>query len=502
VSSSPASPLVVISNRLPLALREVEGGGWRATPGEGGLVSALTPLLQRQGGVWVGWPGAPAAEGQEEAVQEFATAAGYNIATVPLSADEVHGYYYGFANEILWPLFHGFETRCNFVPGYWQAYTAANRKFAAAAAQEAGRSEFTWVHDYQLMLVGEMLREAGLAQRLGYFLHIPFPAPEIFFKLPWRAELLRGLLAYDLIGFQTLRARRNFVHCLQQLDLPGLRVGGRGDVVTIRLGGRQIRAGAFPISINYRELDQLARSPAVAEAAAGIRERFAGSQLLLGMDRLDYTKGIPERLDALGLVLQRRPDLRDRLCLVQLTIPSREDVPEYRQLRAEIEQRVSAINGEYTVPGGRPPVQYLHQSLPRAEVAGWLRAADVALVTPLRDGMNLVAKEYCACQVDAAGALVLSEFAGAAVELARGALLVNPYDVERTADAIEQALALPPGERRARLRRLRSQIARHDIYHWLADVLHAAFDRRLSDEPRVADHLPPVDPGLITGGSA
>jgi trehalose 6-phosphate synthase len=488
--------LIVVSNRLPVVL-DREEPGWRVKAGSGGLVTAMAPILQARGGTWIGWPGTHESQGVAEAMADHSATLGYDLVGVPLSESEVQGFYYGFANEILWPLMHGFETRCNFAPEYWHAYSGVNRKFAEAVAAAALPHDYIWIHDYQLMLVADMLRSAGLRQRIGFFLHIPFPAPEVFFKLPWRAELLHGLLAFDLIGFHTVRNRRNFVHCLQQLDLPGLRVTGRGDVVTVHYAGRQIRVGAFPISIDYKAISREAAGQAVTQRAEGLRADMGGRKLVIGIDRLDYTKGIPHRLEAFRHALREEPELAAQVCLMQLTVPSRENVPEYERLRGEIERLVGEINGQFTLPGGPVPVQYLHRSLPREEVYACLRAADVGLVSPLRDGMNLVAKEYCACQTENRGVLVLSEFAGAAAELKHGALLINPYDVEGTAEAIRRALAMPAQERAVRMSKLRTQVARNDIFRWLDDFLDAAFARHLSDFPRLEDHLPAVDMRLF-----
>jgi trehalose 6-phosphate synthase len=491
------SRLVVVSNRLPIVLVQDEQQAWMVKPGAGGLVSALAPVLQARGGVWVGWPGIYDQAGVVEAMQAHSDSLGYDMQPVPLTEAEVQGYYYGFSNEILWPLLHGFETRCNFAPAYWHDYVSANQKFADAVLANTRRSDFVWIHDYQLMLVADQLRQAGLTNKLGFFLHIPFPAPEVFFKLPWRAQLLRGLLAFDLIGFQTVRNRRNFIHCLQQLDLPDLRITGRGDVVTAHIGERSIRIGAFPISIDYGHVNAAAAAPEVTRLSEELREKFGHNQLIIGIDRLDYTKGIPHRLEAFKLALERYPELRDHVCLMQLTVPSRENVPEYERLRHDIERLVGEINGEYTSPGNRVPIQYLHRSMGRDEVYACLRAADVGLVTPLRDGMNLVAKEYCACQVEERGVLVLGESAGAAAELKTGALLINPYDVEATASSIYQALTMPLSERRSRMRRLRRQIKEHDIFRWLDEVLDAAFAKHLSDFPQLTDHLPEVDLAVV-----
>jgi len=496
--------LVVVSNRLPVVLKR-QAGSWEATPGAGGLVTALTPVLKQRGGVWIGWPGVVARASKRRTDREEsqtseqeridaalnATAAetGYILHPVMLSQEEIDGFYYGFANEILWPLFHGFETRCNFNPAYWRDYETANEKFAAAVLEHCQPTDFVWIHDYHLMLAGRELRRAEPGLRLAYFLHIPFPTPDVFFKLPWRAQILEGLLAFDLVGFQTRRDRCNFTDCLRLLRLPKLKISGRSSTVTIEFSERISRAGAFPISIDFTEISTQAGSAEVAEGAWLFHEQFPERQIILGMDRLDYTKGIPERLTAFRTALAQYPALRGKVTLVQVTVPSRENVPEYERLRAEIEQLVGEINGEYTIPGWIP-VHYLHRSFPRKQVLSMLRAAEIALVTPLRDGMNLVAKEFCACDIDQRGVLILSEFAGAASELKRGAIVVNPYDVEGTANAIHTAVHMPATERRSRMKRMREQIRQHDIYHWVDTLLGAAANR-LVEGPAEAENLVP-----------
>jgi trehalose 6-phosphate synthase len=485
---------------LPVALKKTTKG-WDVTPGAGGLVTALAPVLQARGGTWIGWPGTHETRGVGAAMHQSSGRLGYQLLPVTLSEAEVQDYYYGFSNEILWPLFHSFEARCNFEPRYWQAYESANRKFAEVVSRALRPDDYVWIHDYQLLLVADMLRQTGLHQKLGFFLHIPFPAPGTFFKLPWRMKLLRGLLSFDLVGFQTIRDRRNFVHCLQQLNLPGLKVGGRGDVVSVEYGNRSIRVGAFPISIDYRSINREASTPAMEQAVAKLRKETEDIKLIAGIDRLDYTKGIPHRLKAFAYALERDPSLVEQACFIQVTVPSRENVAEYERLRLQIEQLVGQINGRFSIPGRRIPIHYVNRGMSHDEVLVLLRAADIGLVSPLKDGMNLVAKEYCACQIDESGVLILSEFAGAAVELQHGALLINPYDVEATADAICQALVMPLPDRKARMRRMRQQIARNDIFRWLDDFLRAAFSKQLDDFPRLEDHLPIVDLSAFVDGS-
>ena len=483
------SRLVAVSNRLPVVLSS-ENGKWGTKPGSGGLITAMAPVLRDRGGLWIGWPGAAEVAGLGGLLKSASASAGYDLVPVELTGDEVRGFYYGFANEILWPLFHGLETRCNFDPAYWRDYKSANAKFAKAVAELCTEKDFVWIHDYHLALVGSELRAMGCDFKLGYFLHIPFPPPDVFFKLPWRAQLLEGLLAFDLVGFQTVRDRRNFTSCLHQLKLGGLKISGTGSVVNVEFRNRNIRAGAFPISIDFREISGKADSPEVAEKAWLFHEHFPGRQIIIGMDRLDYTKGIPERLEAFRIALRDHPELIGKITLVQVTVPSREDVPEYRELLLSIERIVGEINGEFTIPGEWVPIHYIHRSLERSEVYAYLRASEIALVTPLRDGMNLIAKEFCACDIDLSGVLILSEFAGAAAELSRGALLVNPYDVEGMADAIFRAYTMGAGERKERMRKMRDAIRKNDIFNWVDSVLGAAFAVHLADLPKVEEFIP------------
>jgi trehalose 6-phosphate synthase len=480
--------LIVVSNRLPFSFRQDERGAWRAEPGGGGLVTALLPVLRGRGGLWIGWTGAA---GGEEALAEALAAAGagagYRLAGVPLSAEEMDKFYLGFSNEIIWPLFHDLQSLCNFEPAYWRTYCEVNAKFAEVVKAHAGDGDFIWIHDYHLMNVAAELRRRGVRSRLGFFLHIPFPAPDLFLKLPWRRTLLEALLEFDLVGFQTARDRRNFVQCVRLLA-KDVQMEGRGQVLQARTGGRTVRIGAFPISIDFAAFQRGADTPAVRDKAAELHRLLPKRRLLLGIDRLDYTKGIPLRLQAFENLLERYPDLRERVSFIQVVVPSREDIPEYHRLRTEIEQRVGHINGRFARPGGWVPVWYEYRSLTRLELLAYYRAADIGLITPLKDGMNLVAKEYCTCSIEEDCVLILSEFAGAAAELARGALLVNPYDVEGVADAVRRAFDMDPAERRARMRRMRHAIREHDVFWWVDSFLRAAITRDLRAFPQPAGH--------------
>jgi trehalose 6-phosphate synthase len=406
-----------------------------------------------------------------------------------LTAQERDKFYYGFSNEVLWPLFHDLHSRCNFDPSYWPVYQQVNRKFAEVSAQASTPDDFIWVHDYHLLVVGQQLRALGVKAQTGLFLHIPFPALDVYVKLPWRTQLLHALLEYGLIGFQTVRDRTNFVQCVRTLVGHDVEVKGRGQVVTLKVGKRAVRLGAFPIGIDFEEFATQAMTPQVTERARLVQEDTRNRKLILGVDRLDYTKGVPDKLKAFRMGLARFPELQRRVTLIQIVVPSREHIPEYYDLKTEIERLVGRINGEFTRPGW-VPIHYIHRSLDRTDLLSYYRAAAIGLVTPLRDGMNLVAKEFCACNVDGDAVLILSEFAGAAAQLQDGALLVNPYDVEGVADAIQKAFTMDAEERRARMMRIRKTVREHDIFWWTDAFLRAAISRELDDFPVVHEYIP------------
>jgi trehalose 6-phosphate synthase len=483
------SRLIVVSNRLPVAFRRDASGNWTAQPGSGGLVTALLPVLRDRGGTWIGWPGAAGDEpGFAPALGAAGAEAGFTLEAVPLQASEVRDFYHGFSNEIVWPLFHDLVSLCNFDPAYWDVYLDVNRKFARTVAARAQPGDFVWIHDYQLMNVGEHLRALGTRSRLGFFLHIPCPAPDIFMKLPWRTALVDALLEYVLGGFQTARDRRNFLACAQQL-VEGFGYEGRAPVVNASVRGRRLRVGSFPISIDYNAFMRAAAADAVAEKARELHRLLPKRKLVLGIDRLDYTKGIALRLRAFQTLLERHPELRGQVSLIQVVVPSREDIPQYQAMKTEIEQLVGRINGALARPGGWVPVWYEFRSLSRLELLAYYRAADIALVTPLKDGMNLVAKEYCACSIEEDCVLILSEFAGAAEQLSGGAILVNPYDVHGVAEAIRRAHQRPAEERVARMRTMRRGIRRNDVFNWVDSFLRAAVARELRDFPAPAARM-------------
>lgn len=481
--------LIIVSNRLPIVLKQDPEGKWRSEPGSGGLVTALAPVLRGSGGLWIGWPGVTETANLDLAglLGDTVSDAGYALAPVVLSRRDVKRYYYGFANEILWPLFHDMQTRCNFDPGYWQVYRKVNRTFAAAVMAAANKNDHIWVHDYHLMGVGLELQERWPDVRVGYFLHIPFPSPDIFLKLPWRLEILNALLAYDLVGLQTRRDQRNFVDCIR-LMRKDVVVQGSGKLVCAIVDGRQVRIGNFPISIDVDEFADRAGSAEVdrrvAEIQADLNTQSSRRNLLLGVDRLDYSKGIPERLKAFANVLERFPHLRETISLVQIVIPSRVRIPKYQDLKLDIERLVSAINGRYAQTDW-VPIHYIFRSVDRTELVALYRAADIALITPLKDGMNLVAKEYCAANIAQDGVLILSEFAGAADQLQKEALIVNPFDVEKVAEAIATACGMPLKEKRRRMRALQRKVRRSDVFGWVDAFLNAL----LAPDPKTPQPL-------------
>ena len=465
--------LIVVSNRLPFALDSTGEELWTVTPAAGGLVSAVEPVLRERGGTWIGWPGI-AGKIPKGPLAEATRGAGYKVVPVALSETERDEFYYGYSNEVIWPLFHDLQNFCNFEPGYWQTYKAVNDRFADTIARCAQPNDFIWVHDYHLMYVAQALRERGVSQKLSgltFFLHIPFPPYDIFSKLPQQQRLLRALLQFDLLGFQTRRDVRNFLGCVRRV-MSDARVVPRRDLQLVRFEKRQIRLGHFPIGIDFDSFERGATSDAVTRRSQELRAGFRDCQLILGVDRLDYSKGIPERLRAYRDALERHPELRGRVVLIQVVVPSRVEIPRYHEFKQRIDRLVGDINGRFSTSNWLP-VQYHFRGLDREDLLAHYRGCDIAFVTPLKDGMNLVAKEYCACRVNEDGALILSQFAGAAEQLKTGALLVNPYDVEEVADTVLKAFRMINAERNARMKRMRRVVREENVFQWVDSFLAA-----------------------------
>ncbi len=462
--------VINVSNRLPILIRKYAGGA-RLERSSGGLATALEAGWRDQPGVWIGWAGTGPDETIEPMLVRAAHHRSYTLRSVALTEEDIAKFYSGFANEIIWPLFHDMPSRCNFDPEYWATYEQVNRKFAKVVAETAQDDDFIWVHDYHLMLTAAALRQKGVRARMGFFLHIPFPSPDVFEKLPWKQPILRALLEFDVIGFQGDRDRSNFVSCLERL-LPEATVERGSLHLRVGLEGRQSVVGTFPIGIDFEAFERDAQRPEIAAHAAELRKRVSDEVLVLGVDRLDYTKGIPERLKSFRLLLRRFPEMRGHITLVQVVVPSREEIPNYKHLRREVELLVSQINGEFTEPGW-VPVHYIHRNLGRDELLAYYRAADIGLVTPLKDGMNLVAKEFCAAQIDERGVLIVSEFAGAGPELRSAALVVNPNDFAEVAQALYDAAHMGVEDKRSRMRLLRQIVKDHNVHRWIRSFLQA-----------------------------
>jgi trehalose 6-phosphate synthase len=458
--------LTIVSNRLPVRLTPDERGEWRVHRSDGGLVGALEPVLRQRGGTWVGWSGTSGRLPREASVELdlHTREAGFHLEPVALSAAEHDTFYEGACNRTLWPLLHGLPNLSTTRSTYRRAYGSVNRRFAKVVARVA-RGGTVWVHDYHLLQMGEDLRRRLPDARLGFFFHTPFPRPEVMLRLPWGASLLPSLLSYDVIGFQTEDDRLNFHAWVGALLWLGSESSADAQADIAR------RTAVFPISVDWEEFHHGASAPGVLARAREIREEHAGRRILLGVDRLDYTKGIPERLTAYERVLELHPELAERVVFVQLAVPSRTGIAEYGSTRARVEAIVARVNARFGTAGWTP-VRYLYGTWSREELLAWYVGADVAVVTPLRDGMNLVAKEFVAANREE-GVLVLSRGAGAARELGEGALLAEPADVGALASTLHQALHLPGVERRKRLSRLQEHLRGNDVHRWASSFLHA-----------------------------
>jgi len=452
--------LLIVSNRLPVVVRVVDGEAIVSDAG-GGLATGLRPYHENSGGLWIGWPGDASriAPAQRHALDQQLRQRG--IVPVTLTRDHVERYYNGFANRVLWPVFHYQIDRVPIDAAGWDAYTQANEAFAEVVAREYKSGDTIWIHDYQLMLLPGLLRARLPNARIGFFLHIPFPSSEVYRILPWRRQILTGLLGADLIGFHTFAYLRHFLASLLHVD------GVEADIDRVRVGDREAHLGVFPMGVDAARF--AASDPEIDARVRRIRRDAGDRQIVLGIDRLDYTKGIPRRLQAIERLLTRAPERRDQMRFIQVAVPSRGEVDSYQRFKRHVEESVGRINGACGTVASSP-VHYMHQSVSDTELVALYRAADAMLVTPLRDGMNLVAKEFVASRTDEDGVLVLSEFAGASAEL-DGAITVNPYDVDAVADGVDRALVMSREERRARMKTLRRRVVRHDVNAWAGAFL-------------------------------
>ena len=454
--------LVVVSNRLPYNPHRTSEG-IRYVKGSGGLVTALDPILRFTNGLWIGWDGGTGTSVKERrvTVSEPEAEGSYQLRFVDLTEKEVRHYYYSFSNRTLWPLFHNFIGMSHFSSAHWKTFFKTNAYFAGTILEETNPSDVIWVQDYHLSLVPNFIRYQNPDLKPYFFLHTPFPSYDTFRVLPWCKPVLEGLLGSEKIGFHLKSYADNFLDCVERIS--NLHVDREWGL--IELTGRQVKVGAHPISIDYDTFHEIALKKRVMRRAQKHRNRIGDRVVILGVDRLDYTKGIKERLLAVERFLEKYSKYRNRILFIQVAVPSRTRVDEYRAMKKEVDETIGRINGRFTGEGW-PPIHYIYRLLSREELVAYYRLADIALITPGRDGMNLIAKEYVASQVDKNGVLILSEFAGAAEELTE-ALLVNPYDIGTVSDAIYEAIRMPLVEKRARMERMQDLVKERDIYYWV-----------------------------------
>ncbi|MDC6355017.1 MULTISPECIES: bifunctional alpha,alpha-trehalose-phosphate synthase (UDP-forming)/trehalose-phosphatase [unclassified Robiginitalea] len=484
------SKTIIISNRLPVQL-QIKEGSIEATPSVGGLATGMKSVHSDGESLWIGWSGLTLEEIPDSLDADIDQAlARHGCSRVDLSKNEVDGFYYGFSNRTIWPLFHYFMEYSEFELSNWTVYEAVNRKFADAIAAAAADDDVIWVHDYQLMLVPQMVREQRPGLSIGFFLHIPFPSYEIFRTMPWRREVLRGLLGSDLIGFHTYDYERHFLSSVRRLL--GLEVSFN----EIHLEDRVVKVDSFPMGIDYKKFN---------EAAARHRDMKPGeisdlqnrldthkastpdAKFFLSIDRLDYTKGIARRIKAFEYFLEKYPEYKEKVRLIILAVPSRSKVPQYQRLKREIDELVGRINGELSTVSWTP-IWYFYRSLPFDNLIDLYTSCDIAWLTPIRDGMNLVAKEYIATRTDQTGVLILSEMAGSANEM-NEALLINPNNFEQIAESLHQALNMPEEEQKRRNAAMQKRLERYNVEKWANDFMNSLPTQRQQDYSMVARRL-------------
>jgi len=456
--------VILVSNRLPVTPK-LERNRLTIEPSPGGLATGLRTLHAQSDVVWIGSPGDVSRLSTEQRRQLDDAISESRCVPVLLTPSEIAHFYDGFSNAVLWPLFHYLLDRIPTHSHDWEVYRRVNEKFAEVTEKTYRPGDLLWVHDYQLALVPRLLRRRLPSARIGFFLHIPFPSVDVFRTLPFREAILEGMLGADVVGFHTLSYRRHFASAVERiLDLPLEDAGRR-----VRVGERAVHLGVFPMGVDVARIASLVEHPEVSEEVAHLKAEASGQSILVGVDRLDYTKGMRRRLLAFERLLERTPDLRGRVRLVQVAVPSRDQVESYQSYRREVNEHIGRINGAFgTIEW--VPIHYVHRPISERHLVALYRAASVMLVTPLRDGMNLVAKEFVAARTDDDGVLVLSEFAGAAAEMGE-ALIINPYDVDALATACQRAIEMHPDERRFRMRALRARIATNDVRRWTQSFL-------------------------------
>ncbi len=451
---------IIVSNRLPVKIVEKDGV-YELSPSEGGLATGLGSIYKTGDNIWIGWPGIEVPEERRQEVTEKLTA--LNLIPVFLSTDEINQYYEGFSNEVLWPVFHYMTTYANYEQSYWDFYQSVNAKFADAVDEHLSEGDTVWIHDYQLLLLPHMVRARQAQVTIGFFQHIPFPSYEIFRLIPWREELIEGMFGSDLIGFHTFDDVRHFLSAASKLSTSKYANN------VINFNERQIVVEAFPMGIDDDKFEQLASNERVTAHIRSFKESKQGSTMILSIDRLDYSKGIIPRLQAFELFLQHYPQYIEKVELYMIVVPSRDTVPQYKELHDQIDQLVGHINAKYRTLNWAP-IHYFYRSFPIEFLSALYRTADVCLVTPMRDGMNLVSKEYVASKTDNSGVLILSEMAGASKEL-NDALIVNPNNIGEIMRALVQALNMPKPEQQQRMSSMRGIVKKFNIHLWVKNFM-------------------------------
>lgn len=450
------SKTIIVSNRLPVKITEKDGE-YVLNPSEGGLATGLGSIYRKGYNIWIGWPGVDvneAAQGQIK--QQLGT---MNLMPVYLTQDEINNYYEGFSNEVLWPVFHYMSVYARYEQAYWDYYYQVNTKFRDAVLEVAEPGDIIWIHDYQLLLLPGMIRAAAPDVAIGYFQHIPFPSFELFRLIPWRVELLEGMLGADLLGFHTFDDSHHFLNAVTRL----LPLNANANVVTVN--DRAVVAETFPMGIDNSKFELLSQDPEVLKQVENLRENFQETRMVLSIDRLDYSKGIIQRLQAFELFLQLYPEYIEKVVLYMIVVPSRDTVAQYKELRDAIDMLAGGINARFRTLNWHP-INYFYRSFPVETLSALYSFAHVGLVTPMRDGMNLVSKEYVASRKDSDGVLILSEMAGASKELI-DALIVNPNNIGAIARAIHEALNMADGEQRRRMKQMQQIVSKFNISHWV-----------------------------------
>lgn len=462
--------LLIVSNRVPYSVNKIDGRIiYKKTVG--GLVTALDPLLQKTGGLWIGWSGVSGTNkeiGDRVKIDGGTDLESYELKFVRLNENEIKDYYGGFSNRTIWPLFHGFLFQSYFDHDYWKAYHRINKKFANEIISVVEENDIVWVHDYHLMLVPELLRHNDKNLKIIFFLHIPFPNYEILSALPWNKEIIKGLLGCDIIGFQTRKDAVNFLAACKEI----LKLKPDFTEFKVCYDDRIIHVREFPISIDYESFRKLGEKKEKSKFIKNIRSCSRNTRFILSVERLDYTKGLKERFRAIERFFDKYPDYRNKVVFIQVAVPTRTKIQEYERFKKDIDEMVGRINGKFA-DGLWAPINYIYKSFSQEKLVSYYKLSDICLVTPLKDGMNLIAKEYVASRSETDSVLILSKFAGVAQELKEYAIMVNPYDVEGVADSIKNALEMDADEKRNNFSRLREIVRKRDVFFWLDSIIHS-----------------------------